>query len=93
MANEKQVEVKVLTGVEGLEKVTAIEDHIRQIKREKLQLQIETNTSKLEAVNSRIETIQSELQSLRGSADVDDSQVKKLEAELESLESEKLIFH
>ena len=90
MAPEKKVEVKVLTGVEGLEKVTAIEDQIEKIKKEKLELSIQTNTARLEEVQSRIDAINSELKEMKGKADVDDSEVKKLESELASLETEKI---
>ncbi len=86
---QKEVKIKVATDVE-LEKVKALEDNIKQIKREKLQLEINTNTSRLEEVKSKIGTVKDELKSLKGKADVDDSQVKKLELELESLESEKI---
>ena len=93
MGSDKQVEVKVLTDVEGLEKVTAIEDHIRKIKMEKLQLQIDANTSKLKETEKRIESLKIFLDTVNTgntNINIDDSQIRKAEAELEALESEKI---
>lgn len=86
---DKQVKVKVVTD-KDLKGVDAIEDKIKQIKQQKIQLDIEANTSRFKEVESRISAIKEELKSLQGKADVDDSEVKKLESELSSLESEKI---
>ena len=88
-SNQKDVKIKVETEAK-LQEVQALENKINEIKRQKLKLDIETNTAKLEEVNSRINTIKSELNNLKGQADVDDSKVKALENELSNLEGKKL---
>ena len=86
---DKKVEIEVTTEAK-LEQVQALEDKVNQIKKQKIQLDIDTNTAKLEEVNSKIESTKAKLQELKGKADVDDSEIKKVEQELEALESEKI---
>ena len=91
---EKKVEVKVATDVE-LEKVRALEDTIRKLKQEKLELDIEARTEELEATEKRIESLKTFLDSVNGDSvniplNVTDDDIKKAEAELEQLESEKI---
>ena len=88
-SNQKDVKIKVETEAK-LQEVQALENKILEIKRQKLQLDIQTNTAKLEEVKTRINEVQSELKDLKGQADVDDSKVKALETELASLEGKKL---
>ena len=86
---DKKVTVKVV-GESDLAGVEPLENKVNALKNTKLLMQIETDTAKLNEVNSRIESIQSELTQLKGSADVDDSKVKELEGELESLKQESI---
>ena len=77
MAADKQVSVKVVTE-KDLAGVQAIEDKVNQLKQQKLQLQIDANTSRLDEVNSKINEAKNKLATLQGKADVDDSELKKV---------------
>ena len=86
---DKQVSVKVVTE-KDLAGVQAIEDKVKQLQQQKLQLQIDANTSRLDEVNSRIDAAKAKLSDLKGKADVDDSELKQVETEISQLESEKI---
>jgi len=86
---DKEVKIKVATE-NDLSGVKPIEDEINKLKQQKIELDIKTNTSRLEEVNSKIESTKSKLSELKGKADVDDTEVKQLETELDRLESEKI---
>ena len=86
---DKQVSVKVVTE-KDLSGVQAIEDKVKQLQQQKLQLQIDANTSRLDEVNSRIDAAKVKLSDLKGKADVDDSELKQVETEISQLESEKI---
>lgn len=88
-SSQKDVKIKVETEAK-LTEVQALENKINEIKRQKLALDIQTNTVKLEDTKTRINEIKAELKELRGSAEVDDSKVKALETELSNLEGKKL---
>ena len=77
---DKQVKVEVVTE-KNLAGVEAIEAEVRKLQQQKLQLNIEANTSRLDEVNSKIEAAKSKLSELKGKADVDDSDIKKVEEE------------
>jgi chromosome segregation ATPase len=86
---DKQVKIEVTTEA-NLDKVQSLEAEINKITKQKIQLDIDTNTSKLEEVNSKIESTKAKLQELKGKADVDDSEIKKVEQELDALEADKI---
>lgn len=89
MANEKKVEVKVMTGVEDSQ-VDGLEKKITHLKQQKLQAKLEADASELEKVNSRITQVKKELANLKGDVNIDDGKVKALESELKSLENKSL---
>ena len=91
---DKKVEIKVATDVE-MEEVRALEDTIRKLKQEKLELDIEARTEELEETEKRIESLKTFLDSVNGDnvnipLNVTDDDIKKAEAELEQLESDKI---
>ena len=91
---DKKVTVKVDTDV-NLEKVKSLEDNIRRIKKEKLQLKIDADTEKLNETEKRIKSLKTFLDNVNTIAGntnikINDRQIQKVEAELESLESEKI---
>ena len=86
---QKEYRVQVLTNVDDSE-VKGLESLIDDLKMQQLQLRIKTNTSRLDEVNTEIENAKAKLADLKGKADVDDSDIKKVETELAQLESEKI---
>ena len=89
---EKKVEVKVDTDV-NMEKVKSLESTIQQLKKQKLELDINTRTQELEETERRIESLKIFLDTVNSgntNIHIDDSEIKKAEAELEQLESEKI---
>ena len=89
MAADKQVKLEIVTE-KNLAGAKAIEDEIKKLQQQKLQLNIETNTSRLDEVNSRIDAAKAKLAELKGKADVDDSEIKQVETELSQLASEQI---
>ncbi|MBR1610232.1 MAG: hypothetical protein IJ672_01895, partial [Methanobrevibacter sp.] len=92
MASQKNVKIKLETEA-NLQRVQALEDKIKQIKKEKLQLEIDANTSKLQETENRIQSLKIFLDNVNtGNTNIhiDDSEIKKAEQELDSLESEKI---
>lgn len=88
MADER-VTLQVDTEVND-SKIKAIDEELNRLKQQQLQLRIAANTSRLTEVNTEIENAKTKLSELKGKADVDDADIKKVEKELESLESEKI---
>ena len=86
---QKEYRVQVLANVDDSE-VKGLESLIDDLKMQQLQLRIKTNTSRLDEVNTEIENAKAKLADLKGKADVDDSDIKKVETELAQLESEKI---
>ena len=86
---EKKVNVRVVTDVED-EEVDALEKKVAILKSKKIQAKLEADTAELSKVDSRISEIQSELSRLKASPDVDDSEIKKVETELSTLNSKKI---
>jgi len=89
MVAQKEVKIKVATE-EDLKGVQAIEDNINKLRQQKLRLDIETNTAKLQETESQIESTKAKLKTMKGEVDVDDKEVKQVEEELARLESDKI---
>ena len=92
MAPEKQVKVEVVTDVEA-SKVEALETKLKQLKSQKLQLDIDARTDELEATEHKIQSLKIFLDNVNtGNTNIhiDDSDIEKAEAELAALESHKL---
>lgn len=83
---DKEVKIKVGTDVE-LSKVQALEDNINKIKLQKIQLDIQANTAKLDEINNKISGIEDVIDC---SVDLSDEELQELKAELAQLESDKL---
>lgn len=89
---DKQVQVKVATDVE-LAKVKSLEDTIRELRQQKLRLDIDANTQKLQETETRIQGLKTFLDTVNTgntNINIDDSQIKKAQEELDALESEKI---
>ena len=84
---EKEVKVKVATDVEDNE-VDALENQIQKLKNERLQFQIDTNTSKLEQVRAKIKELENQKATL--DVDADDSEIQKINSEIERLKFEEI---
>lgn len=82
----KEVQVKVDTDVED-SKVKALEEEIQRLKLQRLQLNIDANTAKIAEIQEKIEGIDLLLEA---GVDLDDEELDKLAAEMESLQSQKL---
>ena len=82
----KEVKVKVGTDVED-SKVKALEEEIQRLKLQRLQLNIDANTAKIAEIQEKIEGIDLLLEA---GVDLDDEELDKLAAEMESLQSQKL---
>ena len=91
---QKEVKVKVATDVD-LKKVEALEDHVRKLKAERLQLKIEAETNQLNTVTQKLQEAESELTRLQSmktvlNLDVDDNLIDKAAAEVQSLREQKI---
>ena len=83
---DKQVEVKVLTDVEAA-KVEALENKINELQRQRLAVNIEANTQKLNEIQDKIDGIDTVIET---SVDLSDEELEELKSELADLESKKL---
>lgn len=89
---EKKVEVKVVTDTE-LSKVESLETKLKQLKSQKLQLDIDARTDELEATEQKIQSLKIFLDNVNSgntNIHIDDSDIEKAEAELVALESHKI---
>ena len=84
---DKKVTIEIGTNVEDSE-VDALENEIQRLRNERLQFQIDTNTSKLEQVKSKIQELENKKATL--DVDADDSEIQKIEAEIEKLKFEEI---
>jgi len=92
MAAQKDVKIKLATEAD-LKEIEALENKINEIKRQKLQLNIEANTSKLQETEKRIQGLKIFLDNVNHGntpIHIDDSEIKKAEQELDALESDKI---
>ena len=83
---DKKVEVEVNADVQDSE-VEALEDTIRRIKLQKIQMDIDANTAKLDEINKKIEGIDNVIET---TVDLSDEELEELKTELAQLESDKL---
>lgn len=80
---EKQVNIKVATDVDD-SKVDALEKKVNQLRREKLQWEINVATQKLDETKAKIESLKQEKATLE--VGVDDSRIDEINAEIAQLE-------
>ena len=80
---EKQVNIKVATDVDD-SKVDALEKKVNQLRREKLQWEINVATQKLDKKKEKIESLKQEKATLE--VGVDDSKIDEINAEIAQLE-------
>lgn len=80
---EKQVNIKVATDVDD-SKVDALEKKVNQLRREKLQWEINVATQKLDETKAKIESLKQEKATLE--VGVDDSRINEINAEIAQLE-------
>ena len=89
---DKNVTVQVDVDAED-SKVKAIDEELKRLKQQQLQLKIDANKSDLQEVETRIKNLKTFIETANtGNVNfhVDDEEIKKAEAELEALESKKL---
>ena len=80
---DKQVNIKVATDVDD-SRVDALEKKVAQLRREKLQWEIDVATQKLDETKAKIESLKQEKATLE--VGVDDSRIDEINAEIAQLE-------
>ena len=86
---ENEVNVKVTTETE-IKDVEDLEDKLQELRDQKIQVQLESDTQELETVNSQITETQDKISDLKAKVEVDNSEIETLESELAELEAQRL---
>ena len=91
---QKEVKVKVATDVE-MEKVQALEDKVKELKLQRIRMQVEADTAQLEKVNQELAEAEDKLNGLLNvpahlGITVDDEQIDEAAAEVQALKEQQI---
>jgi len=92
LKKESENPINIKTNAGDLSGVEALENRIKQIKNEKIQLRIDAKTEELNSVNQKIEQVKRSIAGLEAvpahiGVDIDKSEIESLKVELKNLEA------